>query len=284
MNSSSSRTVIFITGAFVTHLGWSDWQTYFQNKGYNTIAPAWPGKDGKPAELRAKHPLGNPELAALPFKKLVDHFADIAKSYAEKPIVIGHSTGGLIAQILTNRDLSSAGVAIHPVPPQGVIPFELSFLRGGGQSLGLFTSVKKTYLMSLKKWQYAFTNGMTVEEQKKTYDENVIPESKTMARGALTSAAKIDFKKSHPPLLITSGDKDTIIPATLNLRNFKKYKQRPDSVTEYKEFPGRNHYVLGLPTWKEDADYILDWLDRQLPARPVSTNFANRGQEIIGVN
>ncbi|WP_229214370.1 prolyl oligopeptidase family serine peptidase [Dyadobacter flavalbus] len=115
--------------------------------------------------------------------------------------------------------------------------------------------------MSLSDWQYAFTNGMTLEEQKKTYYENTIPESKTVVRNGLTSAAKVDFNKPHAPLLLTSGDKDHIMPASLNLRNFKAYKQN-GSVTEYKEFAGRNHFVLGLPTWKEDADYILEWLDK----------------------
>ncbi len=90
-----------------------------------------------------------------------------------------------------------------------------------------------------------------------------IPESKTVARGGLTSAAKVDFSKPHAPLLLTSGSEDTIIPAHLNLRNYKKY-ERNNSVLDYKEFPGRNHFVLGQSTWKEDADYILNWLTQNI--------------------
>lgn len=132
----------------------------------------------------------------------------------------------------------------------------------GAYLLGLFllTSTKKTYLMPFSTWQYAFTNGMSLEEQKKTWEENVIPESKRIARDGLTSTAHIDFARPHPPLLITSGSKDNILPASLNYRNFKRYLQNNGSITEYKEFPGRNHFVLGQPTWKEDADYILEWL------------------------
>lgn len=126
------------------------------------------------------------------------------------------------------------------------------------EALGLFTSIKKTYLMSFKDWQYAFVNGMSLKNQQAAYDNNTIPESKTVARGALSSAAKVDF--ANPPLLITSGSTDNIIPATLNMRNFKKYK-RSDSVLDYKEFKGRNHFVLGQPTWKEDAEYILNWIN-----------------------
>ena len=130
----------------------------------------------------------------------------------EKPIVIGHSLGGLITQIIVNRGLAAAGVAIHSVPPFGVFPYEFSFLRAGWKALGLFTSLRETYLMSFADWQYAFVNGMTLDEQKSAYLQNTIPESKTVARGGLTKAAKVDFKKVHPPLLLTSGDKDNIIP------------------------------------------------------------------------
>lgn len=260
MQNSSPKTVVFITGAFVTHHGWKEWQTYFESKGYNTIAPPWPFKDGTAAELRARQPKDT-DLAALTLSELVDHYANIVKVFPEKPIAVGHSLGGLITQILVNRDLVSAGVAIHSVPPQGVFPYEFSFLKAGWKALGLFTSLKKTYLMSFKDWQYAFVNGMSIEDQRQAYLDNTIPESKTVARGGLTSAAKVDFKKQHVPLLLTSGSTDTIIPAHLNNRNYKKYEQN-GSVLDYKEFPGRNHFVIGLPTWKEDADYILEWLSK----------------------
>lgn len=261
MKTVNTKTVVFITGAFVSHNGWNEWKTYFENKGYTTYNPAWPFKNAPAAELRNRQP-NDTDLAALTLTELVDHYANFVKSLPEKPIIIGHSLGGLITQILVNRDLAAAGVAIHPVPPQGVIPYEFSFLKAGYKVLGLFSSVKKTYLMSLSDWQYAFTNGMTLEEQKKTWAENVVPESKTVGRGGLTSAAAVDFKKAHAPLLITSGEKDNIIPASMNLRNFKAYKNN-GSVLDYKEFPGRNHYVLGQPTWTEDADYILEWLNKQ---------------------
>ncbi|MGA0555980.1 alpha/beta hydrolase [Larkinella sp. VNQ87] len=260
MKASTTKTVLFITGAFVVNTSWKEWQEYFESKGYKTYAPAWPYKNGTAAELRNRQP-NDTDLAALTLTELVDHYANFAKNLPEKPIIIGHSLGGLVTQILINRGLGVAGVAIHPVPPLGVFPYEFSFLKAGWKALGLFTSLKKTYLMSFKDWQYAFVNGMPLDEQKKAYEENTIPESKTVARGGLTSAAKVDFAKPHAPLLITSGEIDTIIPAHLNYRNYKAYKPS-GSVLDYKEFPGRNHFVLGQPTWKEDADYIFDWLTR----------------------
>jgi pimeloyl-ACP methyl ester carboxylesterase len=258
MSGIQTKNIVFITGAFVSHSCWDDWRIYFEGKGYSTIAPAWPFKNGTAAALRARQP-HDTDLAALTLTELIDHYVNIVKSFPQKPIVIGHSLGGMITQIICNRDLAAAAVAIHSVPTLGVFPYEFSFLKAGWKSLGLFTSLKKTYLMSFKDWQYAFVNGMPLNEQKAAYEKLTIPESKTAARGGLTSAAKVDYKKPHPPLLLTSGSEDTITPVHLNLRNFKKYHKN-GSVLEYKEFPGRNHFVLGLPTWKEDADYILDWL------------------------
>jgi pimeloyl-ACP methyl ester carboxylesterase len=168
MKNIQSKTVVFVTGAFVSNTCWDEWRTYFESKGYTTIAPAWPFKDG-PADVLRKRQPHDTDLAALTLDKLVDHYANIVKALPEKPIVIGHSLGGLITQIIVNRGLPVAGVAIHPVPTLGVFPYEFSFLKAGWKALGLFTSLKKTYLMSFKDWQYAFVNGMPLAEQKATY-------------------------------------------------------------------------------------------------------------------
>lgn len=268
--SIQSNTVVFVTGAFVSHRGWDEWRGYFESKGYKTIAPPWPYKDASSAaELRARQP-NDTDLAALTLSEVIDSYAAVIKGLPEKPILIGHSLGGLMTQVLVNRDLAAAGVAIHSVPPLGVFPYEFSFLKAGWKSFGLFTSIKKTYLMSFKTWQYAFVNGMVLEDQKVAYENSTIPESKTVARGGLSKAAKVDFAKPHAPLLFTSGSTDNITPAHLNFRNFKKYRKN-DSVLDYKEFPGRNHFVVNLPTWKEDADYILEWIAKHSTRQPVQT-------------
>jgi len=255
---TATKTILFVTGAFVSHTAWNEWKEYFSSKGYSTFAPAWPFKDEAPEILR-KRRHQNTELAGLTLGKLVDHYVAIAKALPEKPIVIGHSLGGLITQIMVNRDLAAAGIAIHSAPPHGIFPYEPSFLKSAWKSLGLFSSLSKTYLMSFKDWQYAFVNGMPLPEQQEAYEKNTIPESKKVARGGLSRAARVDFEKMHVPLLLTAGDKDHVIPPRLSLRNYKRYK-RNGSVVDYKEFPGRNHYVLGQPTWKEDADFILKWI------------------------
>jgi len=257
LKSIKSRTVVFVTGAFVSNACWEEWETYFQNKGYKTLAPAWPNKQGTAATQRAKHP--DSAVASLTLTQVVDHYAGIIAGLDEKPIIMGHSYGGLITQLLVQRELAEAAIIYHSVAPKGVISLKWSFVKSVTPALGLFTSKNKTYLMTFKQWQYTFTNGMPLDQQQSSYDRLVIPESKRAAKGALKREAKIDFNKPHVPMLFISGDKDHIIPASLNYANFKRYKDK-HSIIQYKEFIGRNHYSLSQTTWKEDADYVLDWL------------------------
>jgi pimeloyl-ACP methyl ester carboxylesterase len=254
--SSSTKSILFITGAFVGNNCWDEWRTYFESKGYNTIAPPWPHKDASPEVLRNRQP--DEGIASNRLAALTDYYARIAQEL-NAPVLIGHSIGGLIVQLLLQRGIGVCGVAIHPVPPQGIITFKFSFLKAGWGALGFFTSTKKSYLMSFRGWQYAFTNGMNCDEQKESYYKFAIPESKLLVRDTITSAAKINFEQPHAPLLITSGTDDHSIPASLNYANYRKYK-KSKSVTDYKEFKGRNHFVLGQASWKEDANFILKWI------------------------
>lgn len=259
MKTIQSKTIVFITGAYVSHACWNEWKVYFEQKGFNTIAPPWPGKDADAITLRRRHP--DKALAAVSMQDIIDHYTNIIKKLPEKPIVIGHSFGGLFAQVILNKGLAAAAVAIHAVPPQGVIPYEFNFLKSNIATLGFFTNIHKTFMMSFKKWQFAFTNGMSFEIQKASYYNLTIPESKRATRGGLTKAAYVDFKKPHPPLLLLAGSEDQCIPEHLCRRVYKRYTDKT-SVTDYvvKE---RNHYVLGEHTWKEDANFILDWINYQ---------------------
>lgn len=255
----TTKTIVLITGAFVSHKVWDAWITYYSSKGYTCLAPPWPFKDASPLDLRNLQPNDN-NLANLRLSDLINHFTKFIEALPEKPIVIGHSLGGLIAQILVNRDLVAAGVAIHSATPKGVFSFEWSFLKSIWKPLGYFSSVKKTYLMSLEEWKYAFTNGMETDEQVIAYDDYVIPESRQVLRDVLSDASKIDFKKTHPPLLFITGTDDNFVPNSLNYENYIRYDKN-HSVTDYKEFQDKNHFVLGLSSWHDEADYILSWIE-----------------------
>ncbi len=260
MQTENPKSILFITGAFVSHECWNDWRDFYENKGYKTVAPPWPNKNGTAEELRKHHP--DPEIATIRLQQLIDYFEEIAGSFSQRPIIIGHSLGGLIAQILNQKGLAASAIAIHSVPPQGILSFKFSFLKAAWGPLGFFTSVKKPFLMSFLQWQYAFTNGLSFELQKKGYEELAIPESKLVVRDAVTSVAKVDFSKPHEPLLLIAGNNDHTIPHQLNYDNFKRYNNK-SSVTDYKLFSGRNHFVLGQPGWQEITLYIYEWLQNQ---------------------
>ncbi len=257
MSNISSKSVVFIAGAFVGNNCWDEWKIYFESKGYKCIAPPWPHKDADPEELRNRHP--DAAIASNRLTTLTDHFAGIVEALPEKPILIGHSVGGLIVQLLLQLDLGAAGIAIHSFPPKGVVKFHFTFLKTVWGACDFFTSAKKTYLISFRKWKHAITNGMTCDQQKQSYYKYAIPESRLVVKDTMTIGAKINFEKPHAPLLLTSGANDKLIPPSINYNNYKRYK-KDISITHYKEFKGRNHFVLGQPTWIEDADFILYWL------------------------
>lgn len=254
-----SKTIVFITGAFVSHTIWDEWKAYFTAQGYTTLSPAWPGKEA-PATILRDTLTKETAFASLTFDDVMAHYEGILQSMPHKPIVIGHSIGGLIVQSLINKDLVAAGIAIHSVSPKGIFSFEWSLLKSIISPLGVLPFSRQVYQMSLNEWKYSLTNGLSPEIQQKSYDKYCIPESRKILRGAFSSAPKIDFNKHHPPLLLTTGSEDRIVPQSLVYENYIRYNKN-HSVTHYQAFNGRNHFVLRQPGWQDVAEFILSWLE-----------------------
>jgi pimeloyl-ACP methyl ester carboxylesterase len=254
---TGSGTVVFITGAFISHTCWDNWLCYFEEKGYAAIAPPWPGKNADAETLRKRHP--DPALAAVTTNDVVGYFASIVSQLEEKPIVIGHSLGGLIAQILLNRGLVAAAVAIHPTSPADTGLNKLNYLFANIRSLGYCTSIDQTYLLPFRMWQKIFVNEIVLDEQKDAYYALVIPESKRVMRGVLTSAVELDFAVAHRPLLLLAGSKDKYVSVSQVKRNFKRYKNLYSTVDFVVR--ERNHFAPLSDIWIEDADHVLSWLN-----------------------
>lgn len=259
----SSKKIYFVTGAFINSNSWDTWRTFFESKGYDVIIPIWPFKEGTTEALRAKHP--DAILGTLTLSQLLIYYTEIIKKEEKKPMAIGHSLGGLIVQLLLQANHLSMGVAIHSMPPKGVYTFQLSFFKSLWKPFGFFKSKNTSHLMTLKEWQYAFTNSMDFKEQKETYEKFLIPESRRIIRSFLTKSAKVNFKNKKHPLLFVAGSNDHMMPPRLNFLNFTKYKNSP-SVTNYKEFEGINHFVLGGKQWEKIAAYIMNWLKQHSSA------------------
>ena len=251
-----AKTIVFIHGMFMTAMCWEKWVPYFQERGYQCLAPNWPGRD-KPVEAQRKdHP--DLLLGQLGLGDVVNHFENIIRKLPEKPLLIGHSMGGLVTQLLLQRDVAAAGVAIDSAPPAGVFTPSWSFLKANFPMINPFVSGAAPRCMPFADFQYAFVNTLPLAEQQADYERYVVPESRKVPRDSLVSAGAVDFKKAHAPLLLIAGKADHIIPAGLNKINFEKYHASP-SRTDFKEFPGRVHFIIGQKGWEEVAEYVAGW-------------------------
>ncbi len=241
----------------MTPLAWAEWETYFKSKGYKTLAPAWPlGHTGEPSELRKKHP--DKELGKMTLEQVVKHYEAIIKEQKEKPILIGHSMGGLIVQLLMQKNLAEAGIAVNSAPPEGMISFKCSFLKSNLPAIS--GNVEEPYFMDQDAFNYAFVHTLTEAEQKAAYQKFVVPETKQVAKRPDKKQGAVDFSKKKEPLLMIAGSEDKIIPASLNLDNFNAYSVNP-SITTFKEFENKTHFIVGQKGSEEVTDFILNWLN-----------------------
>lgn len=250
-------TVVFIHGMYMNPLSWEHWIEYFQSRGFQCLAPAWPGRDHAVFELR-QHP--DLQLGKLTLDDVVGHYEEVIQSLPKKPIIIGHSMGGLVVQLLLQSDLAAAGVAIDSAPPMGVFTAKWPFLKSNWPHITPFVSQNNPIDMTFPRFQYTFVNGLPLDEQRQAYDRYVVPESRRVPRQSLT--ARVHFTQPHPPLLLIAGSADHLIPASLNRTNYARYKSSP-SVVLFKEFTGRTHFTIGQKGWEEVAGYIYNWIKDQ---------------------
>ena len=144
-----------------------------------------------------------------------------------------------------------------------MITTKWSFFRSLWPVINPLVPASRPYLMPFSHFQYTFVNDLPAPEQRAAHDAKVVPESRRLARGALSRAGRVDFLRRRAPLLMIAGEKDHIMPAALNRANFRRYR-RSESVTEFKQFPGKSHYSVigGSRGWQDVADFALDWAAR----------------------
>jgi len=261
-------TVVFIHGAFLSAESWGPWMQRFEARGYKTIAPAWPFLDHSVDDL-----LHAPDrrFGKLGIREIVDNYASIIRDLSDPPVLVGHSFGGLFVQMLLDRGIGAAGVAIDPAPPKGVLP-GANAVRASLPVLLGWESWQRVRRMSFRNFQWGWVHTLSEGEQRAAYERHVIPTSGRLFFQALlaplTDDTKVNYRNSlRAPLLIIAGELDRTVEADMNLANARKYA-RSTAVTDYRAFPGRTHWIVGQPGWEEVADYVLDWLAKQV--RPAS--------------
>lgn len=257
-----SKTIIFIHGLWIHTSSWQQWMEYFNGQGYKTLNPGWPGHFSTVTKCRQ-----NPEsISNRGVIEIVENYAKIIATLPELPIVIGHSFGGLIAQILLSRGLASGCIAIDAAPMKGVWQLPFSVLKSSFPVLGNPFNFKKAKSLTFKQFCYGFANTLTKKEARELYDRWTIPAPCRPLFQAATasifgSETKVNTQnKTRGPLLIIAGGKDHQVPPILGKESRKKYNS--SVITDFKLFKGRGHSLVIDSGWKEIAEYSLIWLKK----------------------
>jgi pimeloyl-ACP methyl ester carboxylesterase len=268
MATTHTHPVLFIHGLWIHTSAWQAWQDLFQSRGYTTSAPGWPG-DGDSVQATRDAPEA---LDGVGILAICEHYARLIDAMDVKPIIVGHSFGGLIAQELLAKGYAVAAVAIDPAPIKGVKTLPFAQLRAGFPVLGNPANRKRTVSLTDKQFRYGFGNAVTEQESDALFERWAIPgpgrplfEDAT-ANFSRHSPAEVDSHHAvRGPLLLISGTEDHTVPESVTKAVLKLYADG-SSTTDYHQIEGRGHSLTIDSGWAEVAGVALDWIAEQEPA------------------
>jgi pimeloyl-ACP methyl ester carboxylesterase len=263
-NASGNTPVVFIHGLWLLPSSWDNWAEFFKKAGYVPLTPDWPDDPETVEEARA-----NPEvLAGKKLGEVADHTAEVITGLERKPAVMGHSTGGLLAQLIADRGLSAATVAIDPGPFRGVLPLPYSTLKVSAPILRNPLNRGRAITLTFDQFKYGWANALDEEEARRLYDTYHVAAPGValmqMANANLNpfTEAKIDTKNpERGPLLIIEGDDDHTVHPAIAKAAYKR-QRRNEGVTELKTIPNRGHALTIDSGWREVAQTALDFVKR----------------------
>jgi pimeloyl-ACP methyl ester carboxylesterase len=263
-NAAGRRPVVFVHGLWLLPTSWDRWAAFFEESGYSTLTPGWPDDPGTVGEAKA-----HPEVFAdKTVGQVADHVEGIIRSLTKKPVVVGHSFGGLLAQILAGRGLSAATVAVDPAPFRGVLPLPFSALKSAWPVLGNPANRHRAVPLTFEQFRFAFANAVSEEEAKDLYDQFAVPAPGAPLFQAATAnlnpwtEAQVNLENpDRGPLLIISGEKDNTVPWAIANASFKRQEHNP-GVTEIVEIAGRGHSLTIDSGWRAVAETALTFIRR----------------------
>jgi pimeloyl-ACP methyl ester carboxylesterase len=265
----TSKNIVLIHGLFLASSSWDGWAERYRRRGYNVVAPAWPGLEGSVEDLRADPT----PFTQLNIEMVVGHYDRIVREFDAPPIIMGHSFGGLFAQLLAYRGLGSAVVGLEPGAPAGVLSLPFSTLKAGSPVLANPFNVGGATMLTAEQFRYAFTNTCTEDESLALYDRYAVPcANRVFFEGAFEnfaphSPARVDVTAERSPVLLITGGADHLVTADYTKENFRLISKSP-SITAFKEYPGRPHFSGAVPGWEEVADYALEWATAPIFSSP----------------
>lgn len=264
------RDIVLLHGLFLTSASWEEWIARYTARGFRVHAPEWPGLgDGNVAALRADPT----PLTQLDIKTILADLDEFVRAMPAPPIIMGHSFGGLFAQLLAYGGLGSAVVGIDPTAPAGVLSLPFSTLKASAPVLANPLNIGHATMLTAEQFQYAFGNTLTAEESATFYDRYAVPcANRVLFEGAfenfaIHSPARVDVSADRAPLLLIAGGADHLVTADYTRAN-AKLVAKSNAITAFKEFPGRPHLTTGVSGWEEVADFALEWALRPV-ASPI---------------
>ena len=275
-NASGKIPVVFIHGLWLLPSSWANWADFFEAAGYAPLTPDWPDDPATVEEARA-----NPDVfAKKTLKQVADHTTEIIDALEQKPVITGHSTGGLVAQMLAGRGLAAVTVAIDPGVFRGVLPLPVSVLKGVGPFLLDPRTRGRAITLTFDQFKYGWANALDEKEAKELYDTFHVAGSGIalvqMGNANLNpwTQSKVDTKNpDRGPLLIIDGEKDHTVPWAIANAAYKRQNRNP-GVTEIVKVPNRGHALTIDHGWREVAETALAFVQRFAPANgaPPSTS------------
>jgi non-heme chloroperoxidase len=263
-NSSGRTAVVFIHGLWLLPSSWDRWAHVFEEAGYAALTPSWPDDPETVEEARA-----NPEaFAKKTVGQVADHVAEVIGRLDKKPAVVGHSFGGLLAQITAGRGLSSVTVAIDPAPFRGVLPLPISSLKSAMPVLAKPANRNRAVTLTFEQFRYGWANAVSEAEAKRLYDAfHVAAPGAPLFQAATANLnpgteAKVNTKNpQRGPLLLISGQKDHTVPFAITNASYKKQLHNT-GVTEIAEIADRGHALTIDDGWREVCDTALAFVKR----------------------
>jgi pimeloyl-ACP methyl ester carboxylesterase len=263
-NDAKHTPVVFIHGLWLLPSSWDRWRTVFEDAGYTTLAPGWPD-DPNTVDEANRHP---EVFAHKTVGEVADHFQEVIGQLKQKPALIGHSFGGLLAQILAGRGCASASVAIDPAPFRGVLPLPVSALKSASPVLGNPANHGRAVPLTYEQFRYAFANAVTEDEAHELYNTYAVPAAGAplfqAAAANLNPWTEVKVKTKSAdrgPLLVISGELDHTVPWAIANASYKKQK-RNAAVTEIVEIKNRGHALTIDNGWREVANSSLQFVQR----------------------
>ncbi|ROT34097.1 alpha/beta hydrolase [Micromonospora sp. HM5-17] len=269
-------SIVLIHGMWLTPRSWEQWADRYRHAGFRVLTPAWPGMEEEVEEVR-RDPAA---LADLNITQIVDHYEGIVRSLDKPPIIMGHCFGGAFTQLLLDRGLGAAGVAIDTAPIKGVLPLPMSTVKASLPVLRNPINRHRAVPLPFDQFHHRFTNTMSRDEAERIYHRYAVPAAgNVLFEAALANlnprtALRVDFGNDRrAPLLLIADGADRVAPPAISKATAGRYR-KSTAITGYKEFPGRPHYTLGQAGWEEVADYALTWAcqaaksRRPLPSNP----------------